>query len=421
MMYGVASGQDLPEKRHAFLVGISNYTNARPLPCATKDMNALSWTLVNMRFDRVWLLSDTEAGRPRPTAANIKDFFEKFIHSSEIGNDDLVVVAYSGHGVSDENRSYICPIDCDQRKASLVPLSFFMDQLQEGNCKAKYKVMIIDACRTIPGHAAEPAPPPEEPVQNPGGNEGTIRERAAFDLAPRMNFKAVDFSIDKEVIPQGLMLITSCGSGEPSYEQRRKEGEGGLDRGVFMNFLIQGLEGWALKPPDRVLTARELFYHASSETKNYLKQLGARKKQEPYIRDNVAVDPVIGRVDPIQRSFRNLPRKQQFRVRQALVQNKNALLNTDFTGADLSGMMLKGVDFSDAKLEKAILVDTNLENADLSGANLSGADVKDASFRGADLTAATILTMKNGYQANWSELQSTAGAKTDSSTPIGRR
>ena len=69
---------------------------------------------------------------------------------------------------------------------------------------------------------------------------------------------------------------------------------------------------------------------------------------------------------------------------------KQAILDYDLKGADLSGTDLKGANLSGADLGGANLMDANLINTDLRGANLINTDLRGADLRGADLSCADL-------------------------------
>ena len=62
---------------------------------------------------------------------------------------DMVLVAFSGHGVQRNGESYLCPQDAQTGDArSLVRLNDVFDQLER--CHATNKVLLVDACRNEP-------------------------------------------------------------------------------------------------------------------------------------------------------------------------------------------------------------------------------------------------------------------------------
>jgi uncharacterized caspase-like protein len=64
--------------------------------------------------------------------------------------DDWVLVAFSGHGVHLDGKSYFCPTDAslESPTTTMVPLDFICRQL-EGS-KARQKLLLVDACRNDP-------------------------------------------------------------------------------------------------------------------------------------------------------------------------------------------------------------------------------------------------------------------------------
>ena len=74
---------------------------------------------------------------------------------------------------------------------------------------------------------------------------------------------------------------------------------------------------------------------------------------------------------------------------------KKAILDYNFSeadlrGADLRGADLRGADLSRADLSRADLSEADLRGADLRGADLSRADLSEADLRGADLRGADL-------------------------------
>jgi hypothetical protein len=217
------------------------------------------------------------------------------------------------------------------------------------------------------------------------------------------------------MIPPGVSIITSCDQGEPSYEQS------GINRGVFMNFIIEGLQGKAVKREDRILTAYDLFNYAAYATVHYLREvMRAEKRQVPHIKGNVPFAAVFGKVARRGIIFDGLRKEEQFKLVEAIAANGRDLQFASLRDADLREMDLSRIDFTNANFQGASLIGTKLDEADLSDANLTGVDVLNASFRDANLTSAVVLRVKNGFSADWTRVDS-IGTQTDNSTPLKRR
>src|SRR5690606_3345840 len=62
---------------------------------------------------------------------------------------DLVVVAFSGHGVHLDGTSYLCPTDTDlEQPSTLISVERIYKQLELSG--ASVKLVIVDACRNDP-------------------------------------------------------------------------------------------------------------------------------------------------------------------------------------------------------------------------------------------------------------------------------
>jgi uncharacterized caspase-like protein len=112
------------------------------------------------------------------------------------GKGDLVVVSFSGHGVylPQTKASYLCPAETHLAKPqTLLPLEQVYRQLQ--GCPAERRLLLVDACRN-------------EPLENGA--------RAAAD-----DDRVQEFARTLQEVPKGkgLLLLTSCSTGECSYEE----------------------------------------------------------------------------------------------------------------------------------------------------------------------------------------------------------
>src|SRR5687768_11557953 len=99
-------------ERWAVLVGVNDYANANDLQFCGADQSALRDRLVasGFRAENIVLLHDkAEQNRHRPSQRNIEEQLQLVIGSAEAG--DLLVVGFSGHGVSLGGKSYLCPSD----------------------------------------------------------------------------------------------------------------------------------------------------------------------------------------------------------------------------------------------------------------------------------------------------------------------
>ncbi|HQU46644.1 MAG TPA: SUMF1/EgtB/PvdO family nonheme iron enzyme [Pirellulales bacterium] len=227
-----------PTQRWALLIGIDDYAELEHLKFAGADMRSLQQELLAAGFEdkSVFLLEDraTQA-KYRPSKGNIEKQLNLLLTIVE--KDDLVLVAFSGHGVHLDGKSYLCPDDASLDDAdTLISLDGVYDRLRR--CPAALKLLVVDACRDDPRLS---------------GGRGT---RGGNITNP--------FAADLERPPQGLVLLSSCAPGQVSREDEK------VGHGVFMHFLIGGLHGQADRDRDGHVSLDELAKFAGLETKRHV-------------------------------------------------------------------------------------------------------------------------------------------------------
>ncbi len=228
-----------PPEKWAVLIGVDDYAEAKDLTYCGADMQALQKELTNAGFDarQVLLLNDNaKEERLQPHKSNIEKQIELTCRNAEQG--DLVLIAFSGHGVHTGKVSYLCPKDAKlDDQSTLISVDWVYQQMQK--CQADLKLVMLDACHNIP------------PKQN-NTRDFTAEERQERSRA---------FLQEAERLPQGILLLSSCSEGEFAHEDVE------FGHGVFMHFLLEGLQGKADIDRNEAVTLNELFRFASKETK----------------------------------------------------------------------------------------------------------------------------------------------------------
>jgi formylglycine-generating enzyme required for sulfatase activity len=257
-------------QRWAILIGINDYANAQDLEYSVADQRALGEQLVAAGFSnkQIFVLSDqAKESKYLPFKSNIVKQLELVLGLAEI--NDLVVVAFSGHGVQFDNTAYLCPTDAHlDDPSSLVSLDWVYEQLQR--CPAALKVLMVDACRNDPRIGGQ---------RNFSPTEGT-RQFAQ--------------SLEKP-LPEGIVLLTSCSAGEISMEERE------FGHGVFMHYVVEGLRGKADADGDGKITLNEVSRYAGQETKVYV----ARKfseSQRPKLKGDLTIEALDFPIASLARS-----------------------------------------------------------------------------------------------------------------------
>ena len=224
--------------RWALLVGVDDYANVEPLKYCGADMRALAERLVGAGFPQqhVFLLQDkAELTKYRPMKTNIEEQLNLVL--SLVQPKDLLVVAFSGHGVHLDGKSYLCPTETRLGSPeTMIALDGIYDRLDK--CPAAMKLLLVDACRNDP------------------------RLQGQRSAVPLRGAGSLGLTLDPP--PQGILLLTSCAPGQVSMEEKD------FGHGVFMNFVLQGLQGQADTNRDSRVSLVELYKFASDQTKTYV-------------------------------------------------------------------------------------------------------------------------------------------------------
>jgi formylglycine-generating enzyme required for sulfatase activity len=240
-------------ERWALLIGVDDYATAQDLAYCGADQRDLQIRLRDCGFadDHIFLLHDrADDNKYRPSQRNIER--ELGVVLNLAAEDDLLIVAFSGHGVSLGGKSYLCPSDAAlDDPATLVSLDAIYDRLN--NCAARFKLMLVDACRNDP---------------RPGGGRSLSATEGTKQLAR---------SLQEIKLPEGVVLLNSCAPGEISWEEQA------FGHGVYMHHVLEALSGSADTNADGAVSLNELQAFAGTKTKTYV----ARKfsaSQRPFFK-----------------------------------------------------------------------------------------------------------------------------------------
>jgi Ca2+-binding EF-hand superfamily protein len=189
-------------KKVALLIGVSEYrAGLPPLPAAPNDVEAMRRVLQDPNlggFDVVERLLN-----PDPFA--MQDAIEKLF--AECQKDDLALLFFSGHGITDDNgRLFLttCLTNEKRFRATSVPASFVHDVMNESLCQRQ--VVILDCC------------------YSGAFKEGwQSRSAATIDIKQQLALGS-----------KGRAVLTSSNALQKSFEH---EGSG-----IYTRYLVEGIE-----------------------------------------------------------------------------------------------------------------------------------------------------------------------------------
>ena len=131
-------------KRIAILIGNDNYDNPdQRLKCAVNDATALEQKLKEVQFDTSLF---TDIGR-YDLASEITDF------SRKLDSYDVGLFFFAGHGFQVKGENYIACKDTQfEDDISISHTAYKLQEIIEDfdNSSLKIKILIVDACRTMP-------------------------------------------------------------------------------------------------------------------------------------------------------------------------------------------------------------------------------------------------------------------------------
>ncbi len=263
----------------AILIGVDDYINAADLRFCGNDMEALKAQLIatGFREDHIILMHDeARERRYRPFKSNIETELnlllgrldakgETLVERGIIEKGDMIVIAFSGHGIHPDggSQSYFCPADTEvDRPTTMIALEKLYRQLEL--CPAEIKLLVVDACRN------DPRP------------EGEKSMRATDETR--------EFAKTLQNPPSGILVLSSCAPGQVSWE------DGQIKHGVFINYILQGLRGAADAEEgnrNHKVSLLELYKYAYNNTKAYVLR-NRRKIQTPALRGEITGDFEFG-------------------------------------------------------------------------------------------------------------------------------
>ena len=223
-------------RKVALLIGVSEYGEGIPsLSAPPNDVAAMKQVLENPEmggFEVKTLLNP----EPTPMRKEIKKLF------SSSGKGDLVLLFFSGHGITDdENKLYLATriTAKDDFDATAVPASFV--QKQSKNSYTRRQVIILDCCYS-----------------------------GAF--AEGWQAKSIGVDLKKELGAEGRVVLTSSTATQTSFQQEDEE------LSLYTQYLLEGIEtGAADKDEDGKIHAHELHEYAKAKVQE------VKPKQKPGI------------------------------------------------------------------------------------------------------------------------------------------
>ncbi len=216
--------------RYALLIGISNYADLNPLPSAVKDVAALKEVLIDPKIGG-FAANDVEVLTDVDETAIRKAISKLFANRK---NDDLVLLYFSGHGVTDSrNDFYLSGISTDKDDLLYSAVSADFVQKAMNQRGSKRQVLILDCCHS---------------GAFPKGM--TAKDIGKINLSPKLG-------------GEGRAILTASDSTQYAFEQE------GFELSLYTHFLVEGLRtGAADRDDDGDVTVDELYEYVRDKVKS---------------------------------------------------------------------------------------------------------------------------------------------------------
>jgi hypothetical protein len=232
-------------EHYALLVGVRQYDPAQltALRYTENDVNQMAQVLMSTGYGAENLVLMTQSVgaadyQRLPTARQIRK--QLTLLTSEVAEDDTLLLAFSGHGVQfkNENNIYFCPMDADlSDRSSLISLTDVYALLGDRKkCRARTKVLIVDACRNDP--------------------QTNLSRSKGIELEPVGINKVIES-------PGGVAAFFSCSRGQKSYEHPERQ------NGIFAEFVIDALAGAGDLDRDGEVSLAELEQFTVKQTQRF--------------------------------------------------------------------------------------------------------------------------------------------------------
>ncbi len=239
MLTGQLSAQSLnAQKKWAIVVGVNQYNLAPDLSYAVEDSAALASAFRSLGFDSIVLLNDVQPRSQQPTRELIESAIKTVVAKAK--PSDLVVLAFSGHGVGIGGQSWLCPTEANLERpdSTMIAVDAIVNQMLE--CQARQRVLLFDACR----------------------NATPSADGRGVGVEGLADWKAANRKFVPKISPprnQELALLASCDDQQESYEDAQ------LGHGAFTHCLLESLQGRAVDDEGYVEVSR-LFTRVRQKT-----------------------------------------------------------------------------------------------------------------------------------------------------------
>ena len=252
------SDVDFPNKTNnnnkngvAIVLGVEDYQYAPTVTYAYNDADIFREYLISsfgFKRENIYFKTNNRATKGEFE----KIFSQKGWLSNHINSKSDVIVFYAGHGAPDitTKETYLVPYDIDPNYATT---GYSLDELYKGlgKLKAKSVTVILDACFS-----------------------GGTRDNQPLLAGTR----PINLSIESGNVPENITVFSAASGNEISSAYKQK------NHGIFTYFFLKGLNGYADKDQDKIITMSEMQNYLGENVSMQAKKMG--REQTPQLHGN---------------------------------------------------------------------------------------------------------------------------------------
>ena len=253
-MLATGWGQQNAVRKLAFVAGVAKYQKDgfSDLDYAEDDARDLAAELEKHGF-----LVLRVVGQSATLEKLTTELTRFFAATKKLSKQDVVLVAFSGHGRQAlqgvQEHPFFCPRDAHQGDtATMLSLNWVMDRMKEDSASSQ-NLLLVDACRDNPSRGVR------------GVDGSTVTG-----------------------LPNKLSVLFSSSAGQQSYESDK------IRHGVFMHSVLEGLRGKAADRDGEVTWIGLANYVMKQVPKEALRMV--EREQEPNLLGNLVRQPVLAKV-----------------------------------------------------------------------------------------------------------------------------
>jgi|GEM_PF-2855484 len=328
----------------ALLIGVDKCEAVGELKVCSADALALKSMLEQIGYpdNHITVLVDSNQSNINalPTIGNVERAIKRLAQVAEA--DDKILFFFSGHGVTYNGTSFLVPTDGDLAKG--ISLPWIKDQFAA--CKAKEKVMILDACHSGAAKGVSGITPDLKTVGN-------------------------------------LVMLLSCEKEQVSWPD--KQGR----HSVFTSAILEGLSGKAANA-DRKVTHKNLAAYVRKSVKDWTYE-NRKNEQTPVMVADASGDIILADIALIK------PAKVTINVTDAVQPQKSETIEQLLA----TGKFAEAVDKIDARTDLAWR--TCVEHLDRLQTTINSIEAKNASVETDCVLLRTMIRDVSGDFCLWYE------------------